>query len=104
MDVFQEDIEKLFKKFHDQPTQFMSEEKKQQRPLMPIAMADKKFTVTTTGPYGGITHTDYTGTLELEGSFAVIREWEKGELIGIIVIPSHLIMNIQWKPAKTVKL
>lgn len=89
------------------------------RNLAVMAMAEKTFTVVFTAPgdyQGNRKATTFSGTLELEGSFAIVREWEevfnmKGngpihtkELKAIHVIPAHTILSIDWVAPPVVKL
>jgi len=89
------------------------------RNLAVLAMADKTFTVVfidSDDYHGNKKVCTYTGTLELEGSFAIIREWAdimnlKGngplhtkELKAIHVIPAHTISSIDWFVSPVVKM
>lgn len=75
-----------------------------ERKLMSLAMSNKTFMVTYKQDplhrFASKNMSKHTGTLELEGSFAVIRDWRGSELIGIKVITADQIESIEWIPTE----
>lgn len=83
------------------------------RKLMALAIADKTFTLTVKTD-SGESSSIHTGTLELEGSFAVIREWDilPGRMTGagnktlkaIKIVPADRIISIIYVSSPVVNL
>lgn len=80
-----------------------------------IISTEKTFTITYAGfasSRGEQNKTStHTGTLQLKGSFVVIREWEmsdmvntKAKLKAIHIIPAGTILSIDWIETPVVKL
>lgn len=84
------------------------------RNLAVIAMTEKTFTVVFNEPgdyQGNKKASTYTGSLELEGSFAMVREWEAPAVVGgsktlkaIHVFPASIIHHIDWTATPVVSL
>lgn len=49
---------------------------------------------------------EFFGTVDLEGSFAILKFIEKEEITQIMIVPSHILVAIDWKKdqAKVIKL